>query len=143
MPTDRKRSLLSRLRRDEGGAGLVEFALVLPALMLVTIGLIDMGRMMWYRTTLEHIVREGTRYAAVRGASNPFPATENAIIAYVRERTIGITDQDLAINVAWSPNNASGSTVTISVTYDFNFMITGFMSLGPLRLASDSTMVVS
>lgn len=139
----RPRSLLARLRRNENGGTAVEFALILPALMVVTIGLIDIGRMMWYRTTLEHIAREGTRYAAVRGASNPFPASLNSVITYVQGRTVGISNEDLTINVAWAPNNASGSTVTISVAYDFSFLITGFLPLGPIRLASDSTMVIS
>ena len=139
----RPRSLLSRLRRNQEGAAILEFALILPFLMIVTIGLIDIGRMVWYRTTLAHIAREGTRYAAVHGASNPFPVTEQQVETYIVNRTVGISSNDLGIDVNWAPNNSSGSTVTINVTYNFNFFITGFLPLDPMQLRGASSMIVS
>ncbi|MCZ6604683.1 MAG: TadE/TadG family type IV pilus assembly protein [Alphaproteobacteria bacterium] len=132
-----------RLARDENGTAAVQFALILPLLLLLTVGLIDIGRFVWVRTTLEHVTREGTRWAAVRGATNPFPATKASIEAYVAQRTVGIADDDLDIDVSWQPNNITGSRVTVAITVGFNFLVAGFLNLEPMQLSSASTMVIS
>jgi Flp pilus assembly protein TadG len=55
-------------RRDDGGQALVEFALVLPVLLLLILGLIDVARAVEEENTLAFAAREGTRYAIVHGA---------------------------------------------------------------------------
>ena len=139
----KQQGILSRLRRDQEGSAIVEFALIIPFLLLLTVGLIDIGRMMWYRTTLEHVAREGTRFAAVRGASSLFPASQAAVEEFVANRSVGIGGDDLGIDVTWAPSNAPGSTVTVAVTFDFSFFISGILPLDPFRMRSASTMIVS
>ncbi|HAF11464.1 MAG TPA: hypothetical protein DCK98_15475 [Chloroflexi bacterium] len=60
-------------RRAEGGQALVEFALVLPVLLLVILGILDLARAVSQENTLAFAAREGTRYAIVHG-SNGSPA---------------------------------------------------------------------
>lgn len=52
-----------RWRSDEGGAALVEFALILPLLAIITFGTVDVGRayMQWNR--VKNAAREGANYA--------------------------------------------------------------------------------
>jgi Flp pilus assembly protein TadG len=47
----------------------VEFAVALPIFLLLTIGLIDFGRVVWTNGVLANATREGARYAIVRGGS--------------------------------------------------------------------------
>jgi len=47
------------------GAALVEFALILPLLMLFLLGIIEFGMLVLDKQTLEQAAREGTRVAAV------------------------------------------------------------------------------
>jgi Flp pilus assembly pilin Flp len=47
--------------RGERGAAAVEFALVLPVLLLVIFGIIDFGRMLNAQITLTEAAREGAR----------------------------------------------------------------------------------
>lgn len=56
--------LLKRWRSEEGAA-VVEFALVLPILMILVFGIIDFARAFYTISTLVSAVREGARYAAV------------------------------------------------------------------------------
>jgi Flp pilus assembly protein TadG len=55
---------LRRLGRQEGQA-LVEFALILPALMFILLGILDFGRAMNYYNDLTQLAAEGARAAAV------------------------------------------------------------------------------
>lgn len=53
-----------RVRRPDGGAAAVEFAIVLPLLLAIVFGIIDFGRMMANQITLNEAAREGARAAA-------------------------------------------------------------------------------
>lgn len=54
---------LSAFARNERGASAAEFALVLPAALLLLLGTIDIGRYFWAINQLEKAVQVGTRYA--------------------------------------------------------------------------------
>lgn len=56
-----------RSRRGERGAAAVEFALVLPILMLLIFGIVDFGRMLSAKITLTEAAREGARATALVG----------------------------------------------------------------------------
>lgn len=49
--------------RDQRGASAAEFAMVLPAALLLLLGTIDIGRYFWALNQLEKAVQAGTRYA--------------------------------------------------------------------------------
>lgn len=51
--------------RREGGAAMVEFALVLPIFLALVFGVISYGYMLSYRQTISQAVAEGTRVMAV------------------------------------------------------------------------------
>ena len=54
------------LRTDrQRGQSLVEFALVLPIFLLMLFGLIDLGRIIYFNSTLSQAAREGARAASV------------------------------------------------------------------------------
>lgn len=56
-------------RHDERGQSLVEFALLLPLMLLIVTGLFDLARAVWQENTLAYAAREGTRYAIVHGSA--------------------------------------------------------------------------
>lgn len=58
-------SVRSVAARDERGAAVVEFALVLPLLILFTFGIIEFGRAYSAKIELTAAVREGARAAAL------------------------------------------------------------------------------
>jgi hypothetical protein len=53
--------------KRSGGQALVEFALIVPFLFLILIGVFEAGRLVFYYHTLNHAGREGARYAIVHG----------------------------------------------------------------------------
>jgi Flp pilus assembly pilin Flp len=66
MPLDTHRRISS-----ETGSAMVEFALVLPLLAVLLMGMLDFGRALNYWNDVNQIAADGARYAAV--SSNPGP----------------------------------------------------------------------
>jgi Flp pilus assembly protein TadG len=50
------------MRKNEHGQGLVEFLLVLPILLIVLVGVFDLGRVFFITITIQNATREGARY---------------------------------------------------------------------------------
>jgi Flp pilus assembly pilin Flp len=57
--------LSARFNRDSQGQALVEFALVLPLLLLLLVAIIDFGRALYVYSEVSNAAREAVRYAAV------------------------------------------------------------------------------
>lgn len=90
-----------RFTRDERGAAMVEFAIVLPLLLMLVFGIIDFGRALYTLNNLTAAVREGGRYAA----ANVNDPTTAAAIAAVQTK---VTDDVIAFG-----GNPPDPTVTV------------------------------
>jgi Flp pilus assembly protein TadG len=72
------RYFVRRRRGDTRGAAAIEFALVLPIVLLLVCGIVDFGRMLNIQITLSAAAREGARWAALK---QPDPAGRVALAA--------------------------------------------------------------
>ncbi len=131
-----------RMLRDNRGVAAVEFAFAFPILILLLVGTFDVGRALWYSSTLDHAAREGARYASLRGAESLYPASDADIQAFVRNRAIGVDPSHLTVSVSWAPNSYSGGYVTVQVGRPFGFLLAGFLDLSPFEFTGESTMTV-
>lgn len=61
---------MNRLHRSERGQSLVEFALIVPILILLLVGTFDIGHVVWTNDALANASREAARYAIVHGGSD-------------------------------------------------------------------------
>ncbi len=134
-----------KLLKDCRGTAFVEFGLLAPLFFLVIVGILDFGRMVWLSNSVEHAATEGARYAAVRGAGKPTVATAQQIEDFARAQVTLIPTSDMTVNVSWTPTNDNnpGSTVTIQVTYNFEYLLVGFLGFDPVDLEGTSTMVIN
>lgn len=57
--------MIRRLRLDRSGASAVEFALILPLLLIFLFGIIDVGMFMWTTNRAEKATQMAARYAVV------------------------------------------------------------------------------
>lgn len=60
-------------KEGQRGQSLVEFALLLPLMLLIITGLFDVARAVWQENTLAYAAREGTRFAIVHGSAGQGP----------------------------------------------------------------------
>lgn len=89
---------------DEAGQSLIEFALILPVVLLIITGLFDVARATWQENTLAYSAREGTRYAIVHGSAAldgnvAFPSNQQAVIDVVRAAAVGVPN--VSVVVTW------------------------------------------
>jgi hypothetical protein len=98
--------------------------------------------MVWSHSMLNHMAREATRYASVRGAESNNTVSETDMKTYVANRLIGMDPGDVTVTVTWPNGNSSGGTVEVQLDYQYNFLIGGLVGLDPIALQGDSAMVV-
>lgn len=98
-----------RSSRDDGAAA-VEFAIVLPLLLLILFGIIDFGRAYNQQLVITEAAREGARADALgQSASTQVGNVVNSQFSY----TVTVTTTCAANSTA-----ANNSTVVVSRTYD-------------------------
>ncbi len=76
-----RRSGNSRSLGGESGVAILEFALILPFLMLIVVAILDLGRALNYWIDTTHLASEGARFAAV----DRIPSG-TSLQAYIREQ---------------------------------------------------------
>ena len=113
---------LKRLWRDEQGAELIEFALVLPMLMLIMCGIFDYGFLFQRWEVLTNAAREGARLAALPGY------TEADVTARVNSYlTAGGVPGTATTALTFETVTAGGRTfnvakVTVTYTHEYVFL---------------------
>lgn len=81
---------IRRLRRSaDNGVAAVEFALILPVLLLLVLGIINFGFLFGQKLSLNQAVREGARQAVVPGTNNGEDVNELTEIQDVVRGSLG------------------------------------------------------
>ncbi len=102
------------MQHKQKGQSLVELALVLPLLVLILSGLVDLGRVYYVLVTLEDMAAEGAAYAAI----HPYDASgiwDRAAQASGGMITVSPNDVD----VDYPPVMYLGAPITVTVRYSF------------------------
>jgi len=95
------------------GTAMVEFAILLPLLLLLVFGMTEFGRMLYTKSTLTHAAREGVRRAVVTPAAYANASTSEVVKRISPSATVVMT-----------PNQPSAnSTVKVSVTTRFKLFV--------------------
>jgi Flp pilus assembly protein TadG len=118
-PTCRVRGL-----RSARGAELIEFALVLPLLLLLLAGILDMGFLFNNYAVVTNAAREGARMAAVPGwAEADVRARVNSYLAGAGLHLTGVTTSVEPVAVDVGGRSING--VKVVVSYPYSYLILG------------------
>jgi Flp pilus assembly protein TadG len=115
--------MTSRRRlRDQKGQTMVEFALVLPLLLVIMFAVVQFGIVYNDYVTLTDATRAGARKGAVsRLAANPTAAT----VAAVENSASGLDLDDLDVDV--ESTFQQGTDVTVEASYPYEIDILGIV----------------
>jgi Flp pilus assembly protein TadG len=102
----RKRNLLTQ----QQGQSLVEFALLLPILVVIIFSVVEFGRLWMTMNLLTGAAREGARVAAVT-APNP------ALVQSAAYNVLSAVNINGATVTVVGPNAANSVTVTVQINY--------------------------
>ena len=133
---------LLRGLRSTSGMSVVETALVLPLFLILIIGVIDGGRVMFSQAIVYYAAQEATRWAVAN------PKTEEqteeqykqSITDYATSRLILIArSNSAAVSTVAPPDPTDGTrTVSVTINYTFDFIIP-ILGIGPVMLTSSSS----
>jgi Flp pilus assembly protein TadG len=112
-----------KLRTDDGAA-MIEFALVLPILLLLVFGIIEFGFALYNKEVITNASREGARYGIIIG--DPRPTTtqiQNVVTTYLSKMPLVGWNASKATVGVTGAQGASGSDLTVTVNYQYSFLV--------------------
>jgi len=132
------RRLLARFRADRAGATALEFALVAGPFILLLLGSLEFGRVLWSQHSLQQVATAAARCAAipqpscaVKGVFDP-ALTRTMIDGLARDYGLQLQAQDIAVARGTTCGGLSGFT-QVALTYRFQTPVQpliAFMSEG-------------
>jgi len=110
-----------RYSKEERGVASIEFALVFPIYLLLVMGIIELGYMLWGYSALEYGASYGARYAFVYPTSSA-QAIQNAAMS-----KIGATGPPFSYTATIVPN----SYVDLNGSFSYTFLV---LPLNPITI---------
>lgn len=137
-------------RRSSLGQSTVEFALVIPVFLLITIGIVDLGRGIIANNVISNAAREGARAGIYPGTTDTAISTAiNQETAFLGNVPVATADPGTGNWVSVSPSEASGlrksgNTITVVVHYRFLPVTPVLSNLvgSSINLSASSTMLI-
>lgn len=129
--------------RSEEGQTLVEFALVLPILLLLVLGIFDFGAALNRKNQLNFLANTAARYAEVNSCA---PCGGKMIDQYLEDTAVGFTEKpEITFSLPPGGKCRVGDPLVVTARSDFNWL--GGVNLpglpnaadGPLHLTSTVT----
>lgn len=122
--------MIKRVVKNQKGVALVEFAIVLPLLLLLLFGFIEFGVMLYNKQVITNASREGAR-----AAINPLPKKTEAevfkIVTDYCDRLIHFgAKNDINISPSLNPDRNFEDPVIINVTWQYDFLLPSILGLG-------------
>ncbi len=118
------------------GQSLVELALLLPVLLLILLGVFDLGRVWRACVVISNAAREGAYYGSMH------PSETNTIkqraVAEAQDSGILVTAADVAV----LGGGAVGTPIRVTVSYNFALLSTALFGAGTLGLQGHAEMMV-
>ncbi len=141
------RAGLRRRNRGERGQSLIEMALVMPILMLVTFSIIDFGLLFYTHLSLESAVSQAVRYG-ITGTTMQGQSRQESIKSVLRRSapTLTINDADITFSRlaggAWVNGlGGPGDVERLSINYTHRVLILApFFTNGRITLHAESAM---
>jgi hypothetical protein len=140
-------SMLRKIARGEGAQSLVEFALVVPMLLMLVFGVIDFGLGLRAYISVSSATREGARYAAVGNPAGTFTAggsgecdgsTSTTVVGKTCATLKGLDLENIeSVTVSYPAGKAPGESVIVQLDYDYQYItpvqrIVNFLSFGSM-----------
>lgn len=132
------RSKSTRLRRNRRGASAVEFALIIPIFLTMTMGVVEMGRAMFIKSALQFAVEETARHAIVNSGASTATLKEYA------ENSLANSGANAASATFTVTQEITGSRTYMSIVGTYNFtVIVPLVGLPDITLNAKSRFPIS
>ncbi len=131
--------MAKKIARNETSAGqsITELAVILPLLLLILAGVLDLGRAYFAYVTIVNAAREGARY----GAENPGAAD---ISSHAKNEAQGsiINPSQLTVAVSFPNGCTAGNPIQVNVGYNFQLITAYIFGGNVIPLQTSAQMAV-
>jgi len=141
---------VDRKRSSQKGVAAVEFGLILPLLLMIMLGIIDFGFMLYDKAMITNAAREAARAGIVlrnprlSGASIQTEATNYCSTFLIRMKGAGSCVATSSNLTAVGSSNCQNfaDRLRVGVTYAYDGPVIGFYNalVGPITLGSEAVM---
>ena len=143
-----------RIIKDQKGGALIEFAILLPLLVLFFAGVIELGLLFYNKQVIVNASREGARAGIIAYDSDPPPAgyyfstnqdINDIIENYCTNHLITFENPQDDVTITLNPGDRTASSFafetpfTVTVKYDYHFLLPSFLGLGASKWISGMT----
>lgn len=137
--------------QQQVGQSMVEFALILPLIVLVIAGIFDLGRAFFSSITITNAAREGARTGTVNHGFDFKQGMCDATTAEAVSSGIVITNDNVTISCistqsctnTISPGCNHNNPLTVTVTYTYtDMLLLGFFFPGGIEMQRSVEMLV-
>jgi Flp pilus assembly protein TadG len=121
------------------GQSLLEFALIIPLVIFIITLFFDLGRLVYYSSTLNNAVREGARFAISRTTTT----NDAEVVTRVKTYSIGMNGNNITVTVDIT---TVPDFVIVTATYSFVPVTPGLKLLlpaGNVPMEAKSTMAIA
>ncbi len=103
------------------GSAAVEFAMIVPVFLIITLGVFEIGRALWVKAMMQYAVEETTRYAMVKESSSLDEAT---LEAYAQNKLVyeSLAEIGGANDITFTAIIVANDSVTVSASYNYQFL---------------------
>ena len=129
--------------RSRAGSQVVEFALILPLLLILVFGVIDFGIAMYDKAVVTNASREGARAGIVFAPTRLTNADiVNVVNTYCQNYLITFGAPSTVQTTVARTGLTSGSTLTVTVQYHYDYSVISYLlpGLGALNLQAQTVM---
>jgi Flp pilus assembly protein TadG len=98
---------------SDRGSVAVEFALLLPMLLLIVFGIVDFGRALNAQITLTQAAREGARLAALNQPN---------VVSRTQAAAVGLSPVSVSVTSSCPSGAGQGVNATVVTSYSFHFI---------------------
>jgi Flp pilus assembly protein TadG len=130
---------------SESGQALVEFALVLPVLLIVLLGIVDFGRALNYYNDATHLSAEAARFAVVNrkpdvanAASLQLQIHQQADSPELRNGSTSVTNAAQVCVDFPNGTQLAGDPVRVQVGFTYSWL--PFLDIGAATISASSVM---
>ncbi|MGZ4481239.1 MAG: TadE/TadG family type IV pilus assembly protein, partial [Gaiellales bacterium] len=112
----------------EQGQAVVEFAVILPVLLLILYAILQFGIVFNNYIQVTAAAREGARKAAVSRANGNCGAVQGIAVSAAKAAAPGLNQANINVSVSATCTNnayAAGTNTTVTVTYPYSISILG------------------
>jgi Flp pilus assembly protein TadG len=127
------RTLRTKQRRtDERGQALVEFALILPIILLLVVGMLEFARAWNLHQTMTDAAREGARRAVLADLNDPTGQTQDSVKKAMWDRLAMFGYDPAHATMTINPLadwKSTGKAITVTLVCPYRFWVVPWMTI--------------